>query len=97
MLQKILFVMLLLGISGLSAWERQSMSTTRCQDAGKSMYRCKKENDEENEYLFTTHLTPSNFKTFNAFSPLQKTKAMDLADDNKMEPNDAVVWVEDEG
>jgi hypothetical protein len=96
MFGKIVLIILLVGITGLSAWERQSMHTTRCQDAGKSMYRCKKENEEENEYLFTTQLTPLNFKTFNAFSPLQKKNAMDLADNNKMGPNEAVEQVSEE-
>lgn len=82
-----------LNLSELSAWERTPMDEARCKDEGKTLRRCKKENAEDNEYVFGTLLTTQTFKVFNDFSPEEKKQAMDYADHNAMDPNDAVAKV----
>lgn len=77
----------------LSAWARKPMDTARCQRDRKTMERCRKENDDDNEYNFTALLSPSVYAVYGDFTPQQKKAAMDYADGNKMEPNDAVMRV----
>lgn len=82
-----------LNLVELAAWERTPMDEARCKEEGKSLRVCKKENAEDNEYNFGTLLTPQSFKYFNNFSPEEKREAMDYADHNAMNPNDAVAKV----
>jgi hypothetical protein len=75
---------------GANAWERKPMDSDRCQRDGKTMQRCQKENDDDNEYIFTSLLSPQAYKLYNDFTPEQKKMAMDNADRNRMDPNSAV-------
>lgn len=77
----------------LSAWERKPMDTALCKEEGKTMRRCIKENTEDNENTFGALLSTQGFKVFNDFSQAEKTRALDYADNNRMDPNDAVAKV----
>jgi len=79
--------------SELSAWQRTPMNLQRCQQQGKTPQRCEKENAEDNAYSFEALLSPDSYKKYNDFSPDQKKMALDYADGNKMDPNEAVAKV----
>lgn len=96
MKQKMLIKALVFGsitvgsIADLNAWTRKPIDTARCQRDGKNMQVCQKENNEDNEYDFSALLSPQSLKAFNNFTPDQKRRAMDYADNNQMDPNAAV-------
>ncbi|HSW87385.1 MAG TPA: hypothetical protein VLG49_07815 [Rhabdochlamydiaceae bacterium] len=75
------------------AWERKPMDPNRCTKQGKSMQRCEKENNDDNQYNFESYLSPDAYKVYENFTPDQKIQAMDYADNNSMDPNDAVAKV----
>jgi hypothetical protein len=74
-------------------WERRPVDWSRCRRDGKSYDRCIRENNEDNEYNFTSMLSPNSYKVYEDFSVEQKQRAMDYADGNRMDPNDAVARV----
>ncbi len=59
-------------------------------DCKKDMDQCKKNVDKNDGASFERQLNSYNQNRFVKFSSDQKVKAMDMADKNRMDPNDAV-------
>jgi hypothetical protein len=64
-----------------TAWERKSMD------------KCKREMQKNDESTFSAALSPYAKKQYQGFSSDQRRKAMDYADHNNMSPDDAVAKV----
>lgn len=55
-----------------------------------TMDMCKRDADKTDESSFANALSPGNKAQFTGLSADQKKKAMDMADGNKMDPDDAL-------
>jgi hypothetical protein len=63
---------------------------TKCKD---KLEKCKKDADKKDQGSFAASLSAFSKTQFQNFSEDQKKKAMDMADDNEMNPDDAVAKV----
>jgi hypothetical protein len=101
MKSKKIFALALLGITtGVCVyggdeivWQKKEMDADRCKQQGKTTQRCQKENADDNKYSFESNLSPDVYKVYENFTPDEKTMAMNYADNNRMDPNDAVAKV----
>ncbi len=84
---------ILFSANDLDAWQKKPIDYARCKQDGKNERRCKKENLEDNLHDFGTYLSTDAFKVFNDFSPREKQRAMEYADNDKMSPDEAVDMV----
>ena len=84
------------------AWERKGMSDCKkeeksCTDSPASCKKesaeCKKDAPKTDETSFSHQLSPAYKSMFKNFNAGQKMQAMDMADKNKMAPDDAVAKV----
>lgn len=79
--------------SEIFGWAREPMDANRCQQMGKTMDHCRKKNDEDNAYTFEALLTLQVYEVYENLTPEQKVQAMNYADNNRMDPNSAVMKV----
>lgn len=84
------------------AWERKAMSDCKkeeksCTDSPSSCKKeaeeCKQDAHKTDEGSFYHKLSPVYRSMFKGFNAKQKVQAMDMADKNKMSPDDAVAKV----
>ncbi len=88
----ILFSIAALTCSDLAAWQRQSKID--CQNKKKACEQavdnCEKQISKRDESNFAASLNSVNRAKFYKFTPEQKKRAMNAADNNRMTPNEAV-------
>ncbi len=84
------------------AWQREAMSDCKKEEKGctdsaasckKEAEECKRDAHKTDEGSFYHKLSPVYRSMFKNFNAKQKVQAMDMADKNKMSPDDAVAKV----